>query len=167
MNKILGALLFLLPTLTIQVHAQEITTPDRKDQVKKLLETTGVMNTGRSMAAAAVKQMADRIKKTRPNIPPDTVDEVASEVSRTLSEALAAEGELVDALSALYAKYYSDDEISELIKFYDTPLGKKIAVVTPRLHQEASAIGQRIARSLIPLLAERIRAILKQRGFEA
>ncbi len=167
MSKFLGVLLFLLSTLAIQVHAQETMTPDRKDQVKKLLDVTGALNMARSMSAAAVKQLANRIKKARPNIPADTVDEIASEVNRTFSEVLAAEGGLVDALSALYAKYYSEEEINALITFYETPLGKKMATVAPRFYQEASVIGQRFTRGLTPLLAERIKAILKQKGFEA
>lgn len=147
MSKFLSALLILLPTLAIQVHGQETTTLDRRDQVKKLLDVTGALTVGRSMSAAAAKQMTDRIKKARPNIPADTVDEIANEVNRTISNALVAEGGLVDLLSSVYAKYFSDEEINALISFYETPLGKKVATLTPRITQEAFAIGQRFARS--------------------
>lgn len=42
----------------------------------------------------------------------------------------------------LYDKYYSHDDIKGLIVFYESPIGKKILSVTPRLMAESLPLGQ-------------------------
>jgi hypothetical protein len=41
-----------------------------------------------------------------------------------------------------YSKYYTHDEIKQLIAFYESPLGRRSVEVTPLLTQETMAIGQ-------------------------
>lgn len=53
----------------------------------------------------------------------------------------------------IYAKYLSDDEIRGLIQFYQTPLGKKLVLVLPRIaaesHQAGHEWGQELGRKII------------------
>jgi len=50
--------------------------------------------------------------------------------------------DMLKAYIPLYDKYYTHDEIKQLITFYETPLGQKVVEVTPVLTQESMAIGQ-------------------------
>ena len=50
--------------------------------------------------------------------------------------------ELVDMAIPAYKKYYSDEEIKQLIALYQTPLGQKTLDVTPKLVAELQAAGQ-------------------------
>jgi hypothetical protein len=43
----------------------------------------------------------------------------------------------------VYNKYYTHDEIKQLIIFYESPLGKRLVEVTPLLTQETMTIGQK------------------------
>jgi uncharacterized protein len=56
--------------------------------------------------------------------------------------------ELVDMGVPAYKKYYSDDEIKQLIAFYQTPLGQKMLDVTPKLVGELQAAGQNWGQQL-------------------
>jgi hypothetical protein len=42
----------------------------------------------------------------------------------------------------VYNKYYSQEEIKQLIVFYESPLGRKVIEVTPLATQETMLIGQ-------------------------
>ena len=50
--------------------------------------------------------------------------------------------ELVHMISSVYAKYLNHDELKQLIIFYSSPLGKKVAKSTPIITQESMQIGQ-------------------------
>ena len=50
--------------------------------------------------------------------------------------------QLVDMAIPAYKKYYSDEEIKQLIAFYQTPLGQKMMDVAPKLVAETQAAGQ-------------------------
>jgi len=50
--------------------------------------------------------------------------------------------QLVDMAIPAYKKYYSDEEIKQLIAFYQTPLGQKMLDVAPQLVAETQAAGQ-------------------------
>ena len=45
-------------------------------------------------------------------------------------------------IAALYAKNYTIDELKELNKFYQTPLGQKTVQIMPQLAAAAAQIGQ-------------------------
>ena len=50
--------------------------------------------------------------------------------------------QLVDMAIPAYKKYYSDEEIKQLISFYQTPLGQKMLDTAPKLVAETQAAGQ-------------------------
>ena len=69
--------------------------------------------------------------------------------------------DLLYACIPVYDKYYTQDEIKELIAFYESPLGQKMVEVTPLLTQETMAIG----RSWGEKLGRDIVNELRQEGF--
>jgi len=48
----------------------------------------------------------------------------------------------------IYAKYYTHDEIKQFIKFYESPLGRKMVETTPLIMSETMIIGQRWGEKL-------------------
>jgi len=56
--------------------------------------------------------------------------------------------EFILAYVPVYNKFYTQDEIKQLIKFYESPIGKKLVEVTPLLTQESMAIGQKWGEKL-------------------
>lgn len=50
--------------------------------------------------------------------------------------------DLVLMLSPVYAKYLNQNELQQLIEFYDSPVGEKLAESTPLITQESMQIGQ-------------------------
>lgn len=61
----------------------------------------------------------------------------------------------------LYKKYYSDEEVKELTKFYMTPIGKKSLEVTPKLVTEQMQV---MSRTVYPEINKLMLDILNREG---
>ena len=66
---------------------------------------------------------------------------------------------ILDLAVPVYDKYYSDDEVKDLIRLYDTPLGQKMLATLPKVMEELQAAGQKQGeelgrQSMMEVLAE-------------
>jgi hypothetical protein len=66
---------------------------------------------------------------------------------------------ILDLAVPVYDKYYSDDEVKELIHLYETPLGQKMLATMPKLMAELQAAGEKQGQelgrqSMLEVLAE-------------
>ena len=66
---------------------------------------------------------------------------------------------ILDLAVPVYDKYYSDDELKELIHLYETPLGQKMLATMPKLMAELQAAGEKQGQelgrqSMLEVLAE-------------
>jgi hypothetical protein len=57
----------------------------------------------------------------------------------------------------IYDSYYADDEIKQLITFYESPLGRKTLRDAPLIEAEAAHQGEAIGRELIKRITEKLR----------
>jgi len=71
--------------------------------------------------------------------------------------------ELLDQLVPIYAKYFSSEELSGLIAFYKTPLGKKYLDLAPTLSKEAIPIGAKWSEKISNKMLEKLE-LPKQNG---
>ena len=67
--------------------------------------------------------------------------------------------QLLDLAVPVYDKYYSDEEVKDLIRLYQTPLGQKMLATMPKLMAELQAAGQKWGeqlgrQSMMEVLAE-------------
>lgn len=70
-------------------------------------------------------------------------------------------GEIIELVIPVYAKYLTHEEIKELIVFYESPVGRKLAVVQPRIFQESFILGQEWGQAI----GEKIQQRLIDRGY--
>jgi hypothetical protein len=66
----------------------------------------------------------------------------------------------------IYAKYFDHREIKELLKFYQTDLGKKTIKVWPLILQESMLLAQDWWKSLAPVIKEKVNERFKKEGIE-
>ncbi|MCD2518793.1 DUF2059 domain-containing protein [Massilia sp. G4R7] len=62
--------------------------------------------------------------------------------------------EMIDEMVPLYANNYTVDEIKQLTAFYQSPVGRKMMTLMPKLAGESMAIGQRIMNPRIGKLMQ-------------
>jgi hypothetical protein len=68
---------------------------------------------------------------------------IAAAISKTFKDPALID-EMMAEMMPLYTNNYTADEIKQLTAFYQTPVGRKMMALTPKLSAESMAIGQRI-----------------------
>lgn len=126
MKKFLLTLLVLSPFFS---YSQADTTTQKNQEIKKLMILTGVVD----MARTGMNQMIQQMKKTpNPNLPEGFFDEFIKEIK---------DEDLLNMYAPIYSRHYSLNEIKQLNKFYESPIGKKVIRETPALMTESIAAG--------------------------
>jgi len=64
--------------------------------------------------------------------------------------ALLQSDDYSERVIALYAKYFSDSDIQQLIQFYQTPIGQRFNSAMPQLFGEMNQLGQSMAMNNLP-----------------
>lgn len=62
----------------------------------------------------------------------------------------------MDRMVPIYAKYYTQQDMDDLIAFYDTPLGKKLSTVQPQITLESMSVAQQWAAEIGQKVAAKI-----------
>ena len=123
-------LLFIIGTSFFGMYAQE-----KNDDILKLLKLSG----SDKLAEQIMDAMIPQFQQLVPDIP--------KKFWTKFKKKLNIE-DLLYACIPAYDKYYTHDEIKQLIAFYESSIGKKLAEVTPLLTQDTMAIGQKWGEKL-------------------
>jgi hypothetical protein len=75
-------------------------------------------------------------RAANPNIPAAFWDRFAARVRNE-------RGTLIDSLVPIYDRLFNVDELKELLRFYQTPFGKRFIAASPDLARESILAGQR------------------------
>jgi uncharacterized protein len=161
-NAIYLAMLALLPGGT--VRAQEELTAAKKEDMKFIMEMTGVTKLADQMHGAMISAMTASFQKALPSIPAKAFAIIEEEVKAAFSEAITGPGGLLDMYYPIYHKYFTHAEIKEMIEFYKSPLGAKMIRVMPQLMHESMQAGMAWGSSLDPVIRARIDARLRKEG---
>ncbi|BAZ31439.1 hypothetical protein NIES4074_39120 [Cylindrospermum sp. NIES-4074] len=106
---------------------------EKINNIKKLIEITG----SRNLSQQITTQLIAALKSEYPQVPQKFWDTFAAELKPD---------EMIDEFIPIYGKYYTNEEIKQLIAFYETPLGKKTIRILPEISRESTAIGLRYGR---------------------
>jgi uncharacterized protein len=118
---------------------------EKTNNIKKLLDVTGSRNLSRKI----VTQLINGLKAEYPQVPGKFWDAFMSEINPD---------KMVDEYIPIYSKYFTNQEIKEIIAFYETPLGKKTLSVIPQISQESTAIGIKYGRQAAERALEKLKA---------
>jgi hypothetical protein len=152
-QKILVCLICLV--VCTQVHADEATESEKMANIVKIMEITGVTKNAEIFIETATEDYYNSIKKIRSDVPDRGIQILKEEAKATLKDSIKR-GEMVARIAPIFAKHYSEPELKELLKFYSSPLGKKVIDVSPVILQEVLAAGEEWQKSLAPELVKRV-----------
>jgi len=121
--------------------------PKLHDDIKHMLEITHAVDD----SAAVARDMFDSVRPALQRTLPDTPnrDKIIDAYGNKLLTLFRSE-EFREGAIAAYAKYFNDDDILELIKFYQTPTGQKFSKNLAAFSSDLMKMGQTIAREKIP-----------------
>lgn len=102
---------------------------EKHRNIRNLLNLTGT----KKLVRQQINQFINIIKTQYPQVP-------AKYWSTFLAETNV--DELINRIIPIYSKYYTNEDIKELLKFYQTPLGKKTIATLPQITTESTEIGR-------------------------
>jgi uncharacterized protein len=107
-----------------------------KDQdIRTLLSMSGTAN----VATQVVQQMIGQYRQMMPQVP----DEFWTDFQKQMQPQ-----DLIDLIVPIYSRHFSDDDIKQLIAFYDSPIGKKLVLEQPLIARESFDAGQQWGRKI-------------------
>ena len=109
----------------------------------------------RSMFKPFLEQMGAQ------GLPDEAMAEISEAADRLFEKTYSDPG-LMEEVAQAYSGIFTDEEIEELILFYDTPLGRKTLLTMPRVMQECAEIGMRHAQEHQAAFQEELAEIMRK-----
>src|SRR5690554_1740769 len=97
---------------------------------------------------------------------PELVDEVDEAVGKILEEYRDRKGELLDQFARIYAVRFTVDELQEIVAFYEIFTGQKLAQANTEVNSDLQAVLQVFTNNTRPEFFAKVRAELREQGFE-
>jgi len=135
---------FLVLALAAPARAQQPPVdPATAQTVRRLLELTGAAR----LAVQTMEGMLPAQRQAMPQVPAAFWDAFMAHARRDVAQ-------LVDSLVPIYAAHFTLAQLQELVRFYESPLGKRLAEVQPLIAQESMQVGQRWGAQLGALVGD-------------
>lgn len=149
--------------------------PAKEADIRKLLDLTGAAGLVRQVMANMEHSIKPLMTGALP--PGDYRDQLVQLFFEKFQSKMNTDS-LLNLAVARYDENFSDDEIKQLISFYQTPLGEKVVTVLPKLTQEMQQdgmqMGQQLGRESMlevlqehPELARALQEAAQRRGSQA
>lgn len=119
---------------------------------EQLMEKMLVVTNSTATYQAGITQMITMFKQQSPNAPGEFWVSIEEELTKNILN------DMTVMLTPIYKKYLTAEDLSQLIAFYDSPIGKKLSTVNPQIVSESMAAGQQWGMSLRPKIQEQMKA---------
>lgn len=153
MKKILFILVLVLGIGGVSVAQTAQTQPSKEYVVA--LEKNVVISGSDATFRLLIPQMFAMMQQQLPNVPAEFWSEAEKEMTKTLVDDLA------EMLAPIYHKRLTLSDLQEITKFYESPVGKKMAAAQPAIASESMAVGQQWGMKI----AAKVEEALKAKGY--
>ena len=133
--------------LATQALAADTASPSSLKTATELLQVMGA----RQASEQGTTSMIDSLLKAQPMMQP------YRDVFTQWATQYLTWQQIEPQMAALYAKAFTAAELQDLIRFYESPTGRKAARVMPGLTKQAMQIGTGIAQAHLPELQQMIK----------
>ena len=122
----------------------------QQDSYTKTLNTMFEVSGAYAQYTVGIEQMMEVMRSAYPGIENASWDALKDEFLNTSSQ------ELVEMLTPVYRKHLTEQDLKDLIAFYQTPAGQKYAAVSPQIMAESMQVGQAWGMSLGEKFAKKL-----------
>jgi len=140
--KAIVALVALSAVLLVPLRAEEEKESSHRQAARELYE----MGNPRELMASAFESMFEPMLQ---NMREHGLDEAkvvrVKEAAMRFATQVAEDPELVRRMISLYQEEFTEEELREIIRFHQTPVGRKALTALPQLMQRGAIVGQEIA----------------------
>ena len=151
MKKFLFVVFVAVANLTTQAQSKKFADQPISLTHRQAAETlTGMINSAKSFNKVVDKMLAIQIGHN------PSLKMVEPEVRAFLTKYAGWES-IHSEVAMVYAHRFSEPELRQIIKFYQTPTGHKLASLLPEITQASMDIGQRRVKEHLPELEKMIK----------
>lgn len=130
------AICMLAPAPHVASPAAKTTSISKKEKdIRRLLEMTGAGELG----IQVLEQLLAQFQQSMPEVPASFWVEFKKDANANA---------LVDLVVPIYDRHFSQKEIQDVIRFYQTPSGRKLISKMPVITQESIQVGQKWGEQL-------------------
>jgi hypothetical protein len=121
----------------------------KKEKIRKLIDVVG----SAKMGVQVIQNLMPAFQRAHPTVPQQFWDDFVKAVRPE---------DLTDLIVPIYDKHFSEEDIDQIIAFYNSPIGKKLISEMPMIMQESMSAGQAWGKQL----AGKVASELKEKGYE-
>ncbi|WP_158970725.1 DUF2059 domain-containing protein [Paraglaciecola sp. L3A3] len=163
MLKIITAISLLIFSLSLS--AEELN-DEKKKLIDEMLQVSGAAKLGDMMGSWASGQLISALQRQNKEVDTKTITIIQDEIGKLMNEEFIHNGFVNNMSYDIYHKYFSLSELKEMVAFYKTETGKKVAAVLPKITQESMQASQQHGMSLTGKIQQRIQARFAKEGIE-
>jgi uncharacterized protein len=129
---------------------------------KQIVELKGAKDLYQPLLRGVVQRVKNQFMQTNFMYAKD-LNEIAANLERDYTPRL---NELVDASARIYASYFTEAELKEILTFYQSPVGRKLIVDEPKALEASMANAGDWGDKLSEDVLNKMRAEMKKRGHD-
>lgn len=130
----------------------------REALIRDLVELTDAAQLEAIFSRQFIDRVANAVALFQPALDPAAMAVVRDEATAVIRERIASGDALYSVLYPVYEKHFNIIELSQLVEFYESPLGQKLVRVSPQLLTESLALGREWGLSLVPEIIDRVQS---------
>ncbi|HHY51331.1 MAG TPA: DUF2059 domain-containing protein [Alphaproteobacteria bacterium] len=158
---LLAAALLSLSIVGPAVAQQTELAPEHLALARKYVDLTDKS----SIYEVALVETAVETMKTIVAQNPEIVQPVDDAITKTLEFYKGKKGDLLDQFARVYALNFTVDELKEIVAFYESPVGNKLATANATLNQSLQDVMKVFQINLKQEFFAKVRAELKAAGY--
>lgn len=132
--------------------AQAAISPERRADISRLLSLMKVIEE----EVKSLEPAFEFFKRADPDVPAKVWEDLKKEFDAEFNAEM-----FLNLYVPIYARRFSATEVKELIKFFESPAGKKMVETIPLIREEIFADGYERGRKI----RQRVREMLRARGY--
>jgi hypothetical protein len=153
------SLLTIVLAAALALPALQAQDDKKPTPAERLLALTRLSETGDEASKVAFKPLIDQLKAQ--GVPAAGIKELEVAAAAYLHQ-LMADDDLKKDIVALYNQNFTEDELVEMLAFYDTPTGRKALAHMPKIMSDAMVLGQKHSQKYAPAFQEKIKEIVER-----
>ncbi|HZY48830.1 MAG TPA: DUF2059 domain-containing protein [Devosia sp.] len=140
--------------------AQEIS-PDQLALARKYVDLTNKAQ----IFEAILAQTAAQTSKLLSEHNPDIADKIDATIGKVLETYKGKSDELFNQIARIYAVSFTPEELQQIVAFYETPAGQKLASNAFSINRDVGKVMQVYTYNFGTEFVTKVRADLKAQGF--
>jgi uncharacterized protein len=157
------ALVVLLAILAAAAFAMPAGASEKTDKIKHLVMIMHVVDQVARLGDLIAHSTIENLRKENPSVTQEAVDDLEAAIKDEMKQSLP---ELIDLLVPIWDKNYSDEDVTALLQFYDSPAGQSVIAKQAKVLEDSGAVYKAWAPQFGQRIIQRVEETAKQKGLK-